>query len=140
MFKRVFAVIMVVMSVFLAGIAIASPNMQEGKWEVTTKTEMEGMPMAMPPVTNIVCLTKKDLVPQKPEKDQDCKMIENRVVGDTVFWTMQCRSKEGMMETRGKITYKNNTYEGAFTTTVTEGGQKYNIKSNITGRRIGDCK
>lgn len=140
MLKAVFAVMMVVMSFFIVEIAIASPNIQEGKWEITTKAEMEGMPMNSQPFTHAVCLTKKDMVPQKPEKNQDCKMTENRVVGDTVFWTMQCRSKEGLMESKGKVTYKNNTFEGNSTMTMTEEGQRFNLKSHMKGRRIGDCK
>jgi hypothetical protein len=45
------------------------------------------------------CITKKDSVPQKPEKDSECKMISTKVVGDTVFWNMHCRMKDGVKST-----------------------------------------
>ncbi len=48
--------------------------------------KIEGLPFPMPPVpmTYTQCFTKKDMVPQKKEKDQDCKTIKNEIAGNTV--------------------------------------------------------
>jgi len=61
----------IMLPLFLAGLALAEPNMEDGMWEITMKMDMPGMSMEMPPVTFNQCLTKKDLVPQKKEKNED---------------------------------------------------------------------
>ena len=78
-------------------IAIAGSelNMQEGKWEITTKTEMVGMSMSMPPMTRTQCLTKKDLVPQDSQQGSECKITDTKVVGNTVTWTIKCHGHGG---------------------------------------------
>jgi hypothetical protein len=115
--------------------------MQDGKWEITSKVEMEGMPMAMPATKYTQCITKKDIVPQKVEKNQDCKITDTKVSGDTVSWTMQCKSKEGTMDSNGKITYKKDTFDGTMHTTVNNPGSgKMQMTQRMSGRRIGDCK
>jgi len=140
MLKTIFAVAALAVSLIFTGSAAAAPNMQDGKWEITSRTEIEGMPMNMPPYKYTLCLTKQNAVPQKQEKNEECKMTESRVVGDTIFWTVQCRTKEGSTEGKGKITYKGNSFDGIFTMTGKEGGEKINIKNHMSGKRIGECK
>ena len=125
----------------VASPSFAEPNMQEGKWEITTKVEMQGMPMAMPATKYTQCITKKDMVPQKPEKNQDCQITNTKVSGDTVSWSMQCKGKEGIVDSSGKITYKKETFDGTMHTTVNSPGSgKMEMTQRISGRRIGDCK
>ena len=79
----------------------------------TSKVEMKGMPMEMPAVKTTMCLNSKDTVPQKPEKNQDCKMISNKIEGSTVTWVMQCRDKKGnTIDSSGSITYKVASFDG----------------------------
>ena len=70
--------------------------------------KLEGMPFPMPsvPVSYTQCLTKKDMVPQKKEKNQDCKMISNKTEGNAVSWVMQCKDRNGTTDSTGKVTYK----------------------------------
>ncbi len=131
----------IVLSFFLAGLAFAEPNMQEGMWEISMKTEMPGMKMDMPPMKFSQCLTKKDLVPQKKEKNEDCKMIDTRIDGNTVTWVMQCRMKDGTMDSTGKITYKGNGFDGVMKAVMnTKDTGKMEITQHMSGRRVGDCK
>ncbi len=121
--------------------AFAEPNMQEGKWEITMKMDMQGMPMAMPPMKHTQCLTKKDMVPQKQEKNRDCKIISSKISGDTLTWVMQCSDKNGTHESNGRITYKGNSFDGVINMTITEPKHgKSKITQHISGKRIGDCK
>lgn len=39
----------------------AAPNMKEGLWEITVRTEMQGLPGGMPPQTVQQCITQKEL-------------------------------------------------------------------------------
>jgi len=134
---------LIVVSLFLITAAFAEPNVQEGMWEIKGEMKIEGLPFPMPPVpvNYTQCLTKKDLVPQKKEKNKDCKMISNEMVGDTVTWVMQCKDKNGVTESTGKITYKGNTFAGTIhTITKDSKGSKSESAIQMSGKRTGDCK
>jgi hypothetical protein len=141
MLLRITLAITIVFSLVLSGFAFAEPNMQEGMWEITMKTEMPGMPMAMPPMKFTQCLTKKDLVPQKKEKNEDCKMISTKVDGNVVTWVAQCRMKDGTVDSTGKITYKGNGFDGVIKVLMdTKDTGKMEVTQYMSGQRIGDCK
>jgi hypothetical protein len=141
MLLRITLAITIVFSLVLSGFAFAEPNMQEGMWEITMKTEMAGMPMAMPPMKFTQCLTKKDLVPQKKEKNEDCKMISTKVDGNVVTWVAQCRMKDGTVDSTGKITYKGNGFDGVIKVLMdTKDTGKMEVTQYMSGQRIGDCK
>lgn len=125
------------------GLAFAAElNMKEGMWELTYKSEIKGMPMQMPATTVKQCITKKDAVPQqKPEKGQECTMKSTKVTGDTIAWTMQCRSKDSTVDSDGKVTYKGNTSEGTINSTIKQKGQEpMYTTSSWSGKWIGPCK
>ncbi len=128
----------VAMGVFLffcwSGMAM-SQNMKEGLWEITMSLEMPGMPMKMPPQTNTQCLTKKDIVPQKAEPGQECKMVRSETKGNTVFWVMECKTKEGTVLFDGKVTYRGETFDGVIK--VKQSGM--DMTQNVAGKRIGNC-
>jgi hypothetical protein len=141
MLLRITLAITIVFSLVLSGFAFAEPNMQEGMWEITMKTEMPGMPMAMPPMKFTQCLTKKDLVPQKKGKNEDCKMISTKVDGNVVTWVAQCRMKDGTVDSTGKITYKGNGFDGVIKAVMdTKDTGKMEVTQYMSGQRIGDCK
>ena len=130
-------------SLFLLPSVFAEPNMQEGMWEIKGEIKLEGLPFPMPPVPMAYtqCLTKKDMVPQKKENKQDCKTIKNETVGNTVTWVMQCREKNGVTDSTGKITYKGDSFDGTVhTVTKDTKGAKSESTMQMSGKRTGDCK
>ncbi len=134
---------LVLVSLFRLPSVFAEPNMKEGMWEIKGEMKIEGMPFPMPPVpmNYTQCLTKKDMIPQKKEKNQDCKMISNKMAGDTVSWVMQCTDKNGVMESTGKLTYKGNSFTGTVHIVTTEtNGEKSESTLQMSGKRTGDCK
>jgi len=115
MLKRV-ALAVAIAGIFLWGtFAFAGVNLHEGLWEITTKMEMKGMPMQMPARTHTQCLTKKNMlktmVPNKQSQEEECKITDQKISGNTVTWTMKCSGKDAMKMT-GKMTYRGNTLEG----------------------------
>jgi hypothetical protein len=116
----------------------AEPNITEGKWEITSKVVMEGLPMAIPPVKTTMCLNNKQAVPQKAQKN--CTMISNKIVGNTVSWIMQCKDKHGTTDSEGKITYRGGSFDGKVIMNMknSEGSQK--MTQDMHGKRIGDCQ
>lgn len=120
---------------FLSNIAEAQ-NMKEGLWQITMTLEMPGMPMQMPPQTYTHCLTKKDMVPQKEEPNQECRMVKRDIEGDTVTWVMECKTSEGTAVFNGKVTYKGDSFEGIIK--MKQSGME--MTQNLKGKWIGECK
>jgi hypothetical protein len=118
-------------------VSFAGPSIKEGLWEISSKMEMEGMPSAMPITSYKKCLTKKDLVPQKEEKGQECKVKSKNVQGNTVTWDMDCTGQGGKMNSKGKVTYEGTVMHGTMHITV-EGQPP--ITNKVIGKRIGPCK
>ena len=130
----VLAILCFTISISFAG---SGPNMQEGEWEITTKVEMPGMPMNMPPVTHRQCLTKNDLVPQNSQPGNECKISNVKVSGDSVTWVMQCKGQGGETKGTGEITYSGTSFKGVIKMTVVQADMQ--MTSKINGLRIGNC-
>ena len=136
MVKKVcFVSMFVFLFLFLSNIAEAQ-NMKEGLWQITMTIEMPGMPMQMPPQTYTHCLTKKDMVPQKGEPNQECRMVKRDIEGDTVTWVMECKTSEGTAVFNGKVTYKGDSFEGIIK--MKQSGME--MTQNLKGKWIGECK
>ena len=114
----------------------AGVDMREGEWETSSETTMTMGAMSMPPMASktTYCLTREDLVP-KSEKDKDCKMLNQKVVGNTVSWRMECKKSEG----EGEITYRGSTYNGNFRMKMVEEGQTMNMNMKLAGKYLGPC-
>ncbi len=136
MTKKLITVLLVLFT--SASFAFADINMKEGEWEITTKMEMTGMPMQIPPQTNKQCITKQDMLPQnnKPENG-DCKVKNMKTSGGTVSWVIECDSPNGKSSGSGKITYSGNTMKGSIKMKVPGNIQ---MTTKLTGKRIGPCK
>ena len=130
----------VVMTIF-TGNAFAGPNINTGLWEITTDTEMIGMPdmpkMNVPSQTHRQCLSKEDLVPQSKEASQECKIINVSESGDTISWKIICSGKNGSMEGTGEVTYSGDSLEGFMNMEIK--GTDMKIRNKIKGHRIGEC-
>jgi hypothetical protein len=110
--------------------------MKEGEWEISTETTMTMGAMSMPPMAgkSTYCLTRENLVP-KPEKDKECKMLKQKVVGNTVSWRMVCGKSEG----EGEITYRGTTYKGTSKLNSVEAGQTMAMNMKLAGKYLGPC-
>jgi hypothetical protein len=135
MSRKIFLISIVSMFVLLLGIVWAEPNMNPGKWEITTKTEMAGMPAQS--ITHVQCIDKSDLVPMSEDAGQQCKVTDIKTSGDTVSWKITCGGQGGGMTGTGTITYSGDSMSGSMTMTIS--GTDMTVKNVITGKRIGDC-
>lgn len=141
--KRTLAVMICLLGVL--ALVPAAQAMEPGLWEMTMSMQMEGMEAASGGHVLKVsrCMTKDDMIPQEKEKDKDCKILSQKVSGDSVTWAMRCVDQKGaVMESDGKVTYKGTTMEGTMNMTVQENAkaQKMKIKQTMQGRRTGPCK
>lgn len=138
MLRKILVISVVLVASLSTSIAGSGPNMQEGKWEVTTRMEMPGMSISMPEVTSTQCLTKKDFVPQGSQQGQECKITKTKVDGNTVTWTVKCSGQGGEVTGTGKMTYRGSSFKGKIEMTMVQSNTK--MISHINGHRIGDCE
>jgi hypothetical protein len=119
----------------------SAPDMKEGKWEISTTVEMEGMPVETEPMKDTQCLTKKNFLPPIGDMGKECKTTATKIEGNTVKWTMKCNEQAGSMESVGTITYKGDKLEGTIKTTIKDpGAGKMTLVQRMSGKRVGDCK
>lgn len=107
---------------------------------VLTEIEMPGMPMKMPAIKTMQCITKEQAndprqsLPKGPDEDKDCKMSDYKEAGNKVTWKMKCEGKDAMTG-EGEITYGTNTYDGRMKVTTADGEMTIKYKA----KRLGDC-
>ena len=120
----------------LVASSLASAQGKDDLWEVSTKMEMPGMPMAMPAQTNRVCLGKnrkdEDFVPRQG----DCRMVESKRVGSKFTYKMECAGNDPTT-IDGAITFGNNVYDGQMRMTMKKTRDTMDL--TLTGKRVGDC-
>jgi len=138
MVKRMLIGFFVGVSVFCAAMVYAGSgvDVNDGLWEITTTVKMQGM--EIPPQTFTQCITKNDMVPQNNNPDQqgNCTVSDVRTIGNTVSWTVVCKTEGGEMKGHGKITYQGNRFSGESTSEM----MGMVIVTEMNGKRIGPCQ
>jgi hypothetical protein len=127
----------IVLALALAASLPASAQGKDDLWEVSTKMEMPGMPMAMPAQTMRVCLGKnrkdEDFIPRQAG---DCRMVESKRVGNKFTYKMDCAGNDAAT-VDGAITFGDNAYDGQMRMTMKQ--TNATMAMTFTGKRIGDC-
>lgn len=137
MIRKPLIVSVILLATVSFSLAGSKPNVKPGKWEVTTRMEMQGMQMNMPPMTHTQCITENDYVPQTGQPGEECTITKTRVSGDTVTWTMHCRGEGGEMNGTGTVTYQGDSFKGEINMSMVPSGMSMTIYTD--GRRIGSC-
>ncbi len=119
--------------------ALALPAAAQGKddlWEVSSKMEMPGMPMAMPAQVHRVCVAKthkdEDLVPRQ----DNCRVVDSKRAGNKFTYRMECAGNDPSTIV-GEMTFGNNAYDGQMRMTMTKTNDTMNMA--MAGKRVGDC-
>jgi hypothetical protein len=82
----------------------------------------------------------KTMLPKEQEQEQECKVKDQKISGNTVTWTMECGGKNAI-EITGKTTYQGDTLEGTIIMISNDPDEgKMKIITHISGKRIGECK
>ena len=120
----------------LVASSLASAQGKDDLWEVSTKMEMPGMPMAMPAQTNRVCLGKNRKDEEFVPKHGDCRMVDSKRVGNKFTYKMDCAGNDPTT-IDGAITFGNNVYDGQMRMTMKKTRDTMDL--TLTGKRVGDC-
>ncbi len=134
--QQVFAALVLVS---LPSTVLAAEGIREGMWEITSKMEMPGMPMAMPPTTVRHCYTKEDVKDQKKviNRDKDCTVTDLKSSGSKVSWKMVCTGKNAG-KFSGETVFSGDSYDSVMKMQSDGKGGAMTIKAK--GKRVGDCK
>lgn len=131
----------------MAANAASAEDIQSGLWELTLETGVPASPdFSMPPTTVNQCLSDQDA--QDPSRvlggvanpgASDCTFSEKNYSGNTLHFRMQCAGMLAM-ETRGDVTYTATSMAGNLVTSANVLGEATELRSQISARRIGDCR
>jgi hypothetical protein len=133
--KKVLLAIALLLTV--PGMSAAAGSMREGLWEISSKMEMPGMPMKMPPTVVKHCFTKADVADRSKviATEKDCKVTEMKPIGNKITWAMKCTGKNaGTMN--GETVFGTDSY----TTVMHMNAQGHSMTMKAKAKRIGDCK
>ena len=118
---------------------VALAQEKDELWDITTKMEMVGMPMAMPAQTFRQCVakgaTEQSYVPQR---NGECKTVDAKRTGNKYNFKMVCEGKNKMTGV-GEVTFGDGSYEGRTQMTGTVEGQPMNMVQSYSAKKIGSC-
>jgi hypothetical protein len=117
-----------------------APTVKPGEWSYSVKTEMPGMPFAMPPISFKHCITEQEVADgkayQQDPKNKDCKMENLKQTKSSVSYDMVCTGKNAMTG-HYDVTFGNDSMIAKGSMSM-QGGQTVN--NTTEAKRIGDCK
>ncbi|WP_159078915.1 DUF3617 domain-containing protein [Orrella marina] len=139
--KHIVALSMLITSISIGTTATASESsMRPGQWEVTTQTEMVGVPMQIPATKDMSCITAEEInKPFMGEMDAGCTLEEIEKTANTHKWKLACTENGQKMTGTGTFTFSAESYSGVMEMSMTQDGQVMNMKTTLTGKRVGDC-
>jgi hypothetical protein len=114
-------------------------DFKPGKYEITSKVELAGMPDAMPPQTTTQCLTRSEPVPNGSAAAQGCKITDMDTKGNKVTYTMECDQQGMKVKSTGEIIYKVDSFKGTSTMKMGPSAEGMTITTKTTGKWIGKC-
>lgn len=124
-----------------ASTAVAALDIQEGSWEMTVSVSVDGMPGGLQPVTQTRCLTREDA--RDPTRligaGAGCEFSNKQDSGSQITFDVACTGQVPMRGS-GSVRYSANDVEGTLEIAADTGGQRIMTRSQLVGRRLGECK
>jgi len=103
-------------------------------WEMTTTTEVKGMPETTRIST--VCMKKgATYKPVKTPAQKKCEIVDVEVSGDTIKWKMEC-SGRNPMKGSGRMERNGNMMKGG----MEMASENLGMTQEISGKLIGSCQ
>jgi len=117
----------------------AAQQMHPGRWEVTSRIEMSGLPMQMPAQTRTICVSNQNAGQPPIATDGSCTFSNYQISSNSATWHMSC-SGQANMTGDGRIDFSGDTYTGGSVMNMEiSPGQSMQVRMNYSGRRVGDC-
>ena len=124
-----------------ATFAASEAQIQEGLWEITTQTEIPGMPARPGAETIRTCYTKADVAEgAMVPKGEQCEVRNYRLSGSTANWDIRCAGKNAVTGS-GTILFSSRTaYSGTLQLRLQADGQpEVRMNNSYAAKRVGPC-
>ena len=121
------------------GAAIAA-EIEPGEWEFTSVSTSRLFPGPQN-ATFRRCIKKEEAAnPDRWMSDagQDCKLTPGAKTANSYSWTMEC--PKANMRGTGTARMAGSTMEGETIMNGEVQGQKFELRTKVTGKRLGPCK
>ena len=126
-------------------LALAFPALAEieaGEWEFSSTTTSRLLPGPQN-ASFKRCIRKEeaqnpDRWMAEPGQQGDCKLTPGKKSADTYSWTMEC--PHGNIRGAGSARLTRTTMEGETNMTGELQGQKFELRTKVTGKRLGPCR
>ena len=134
------ALVALAFSAFAAGQAgyRVDPQGKDELWDVTSKMEIPGMPMAMPAQTHRVCAEKGSDASMVPKRE-GCAVADVKRAGNTVTYRMACKDGRNDYTATGESTTTANGYNGRMRMAGKMEGEQMEMAMTYSGARAGNC-
>jgi len=128
--------------IMLLAMPALAAEIEPGEWEFTSTSTSRLFPGPQT-ATFKRCIKKEEAANpdqwmSKPDPQGDCKLTPGAKTADTYTWTMEC--PQAKMRGNGVARMSRATMEGETNMTGEVQGQKFDLKTRVTGRRLGPCK
>lgn len=117
-------------------------ELEPGEWEFTSTSTSRLFPG--PQTQSFKRCIKKDEAQDpdrwmaKPGQQGECKLTPGKKTADTYSWEMEC--PKANMRGTGSARMSRGAMEGETHMTGEIQGQKFELRTKVTGRRLGPCK
>jgi len=120
----------------------AAVEIEPGEWEFSSTSTSRLLPGPQT-VRFRRCIRKEEAQnPDKwmaePSQQGDCKVIPGAKTADTYTWTMEC--PHGNIRGAGRARLSRVSMEGETNMTGELQGQKFEIRTKVSGKRLGPCR
>ena len=126
--------------------AAIADDVAAGLWELSLTASVTADPGFAPgPVVINQCVTNADarnparvLAPIASSGAGDCHYTQTSYTGGTFRFQMLCTGPLHL-QTSGEVSFSSTSLSGSMTTSSTIDGNQVELKSALSGRRLGDC-
>ena len=136
--KKLYVACLACAAILFSAAASAEPG---ELWEITSKSDIPGMPMDMPTTITQACLAKGAATdPRQSTQSKECKVTHVKTKGKTTTWRVRCTHNKEVMRGYGKITYTDDSYKGEVHFKGMSGGHPIKMTTYYSGKKVeGKC-
>ena len=133
---------LITLIVALGSSAALAVELEPGEWEFNSTSTSRLFPGPQN-ASFKRCIKKEEAQnPDKwmaePSQQGDCKVTPGKKTADTYTWTMECPQTK--MRGTGSARMSRAAMEGETHMTGEVQGQKFELRTKVTGKRLGPCK
>jgi len=127
----------VMLALLAAPAAVLAQQGQDELWDTSMSMESDGM--KMPAMNQQVC-TKKGSREGRMQMDKNCKILDSKQTGSKYTFKFACEEEKGSYTGTGEMEdLGKDAYRGKMAASGTREGEKFNMKMEMSGKKVGNC-